>query len=75
MYEKKYSKGKTFTNVDSLKIETKVSDDFLLEPETAHAVIPDTKITQHSHIPAKRKTFARGAVHGWHGTGYGELVR
>jgi len=52
----KDQKGKTFTNVDSLKIETKVSDDSILVPETAHAVIPDTKITQHSHIPAKPET-------------------
>ena len=51
----KDKKGKTFTNVDSLKIQTKVSDDSLLEPETTHAVIPNTKITQYAHIPSKRK--------------------
>jgi len=52
----KDKKGKTFTNVDSLKIQTKVSDDSLLEPETTHAVIPNTKITQYAHIPSKPET-------------------
>jgi len=52
----KDKKGKTFNNVDSLKIETKVSDDSLLVPETTHAVIPDTKVTQFAHIPAKPET-------------------
>ena len=54
----KDKKGKTFTNVDSLKIQTKVSDDSLLEPETTHAVIPNTKITQYAAIPSKRKDFS-----------------
>ena len=47
--------GKTFTNVDSLNIETKVSDESLLAPQTTHAVIPEVKLTKYANVPGRRK--------------------
>ena len=49
--------GRTFTNVDSLKIETQVSDDSILSLETAHPTIPEVELSKFAKINAKRKTY------------------
>ena len=47
--------GRTFTNVDSLKIETKVSDESVLELHTAYPTIPEVELSQFAKINTKRK--------------------
>ena len=53
----KDKRGKTFTNVDSLNIETKVSEDSLLTPETTYAVIPTVRVSSFARVPTKRKLY------------------
>merc|ERR1712029_796369 len=45
--------GRTFTNVDSLKIETKVSDESVLELHTAYPTIPEVELSQFAKINTK----------------------
>mgnify|MGYP001394532604 FL=1 len=47
--------GRTFTNVDSLKIETKLSDETVLELQTAYPTIPQVELSQFAKINTKRK--------------------
>ena len=51
----KDKKGKTFTSVDSLNIETKVSDDSLLTPETTYAINPTIKVSSFGSVSTRRK--------------------
>ena len=51
----KDKKGKTFTSVDSLNIETKVSDDSLLTPETTYATNPTIKVSSFGSVSTRRK--------------------
>lgn len=49
----KDKKGKTFTSVDSLNIETKVSDDSLLIPETTYAINPTIKVSSFGSVSTR----------------------
>jgi len=49
----KDKKGKTFTSVDSLNIETKVSDDSLLTPETTYAINPTIKVSSFGSVSTR----------------------
>jgi len=49
----KDKKGKTFTSVDSLNIETKVSDDSLLTPETTYATNPTIKVSSFGSVSTR----------------------
>ena len=54
--------GKTFTNVDSLKIETQVSDDSILSLETAHPTIPEIELSKFAKVNAKRKSIENRCI-------------
>ena len=58
----KDKEGKTFSNVDSLKIETKVSDESILELETAHPNIPEVELSKFAKINTKRKCIESQAI-------------
>lgn len=51
----KDKEGKTFTNVDSLNIETKVSDDSLLSLVNPKYTIPMVELTPLAKVAGKRK--------------------
>ncbi len=51
----KDKEGKTFTNTDSLKFETKVSDESLLEPMTPYPFIPQVPLSDKLSIDGRRK--------------------